>query len=144
MGKPYSQDLRGAVVQAIGDGSTREEVAEAYELSPSSVDRFLRRWRASGNVSRKSSAGKRDEPPDCSLAVVALLYERRSGFLLALDCRQGGASLAPLGSNLDRGVHARPGRAMGRPRWIQAASPAVAQGTLKARMYSSAAAELSS
>jgi len=133
----------------------------------------------------RRAAIKRDEPPDCALAVgicaqhlrhvpdgrrlgfglaplggdlsafcleshessafaLALLYERRSGFLLALDCRQGGASLAPLGSNLDRGVHARLGRAMGGPRRIQAASPAAGQGTLKARMYSSAPAALSS
>jgi transposase len=33
MGKPYSQDLRRAVVRAIADGCMREEVAEAYEVS---------------------------------------------------------------------------------------------------------------
>jgi transposase len=57
MGKPYSQDLRRAVVQAVEDGSTREEVAEAYELSLSSVGRFLRRWRATGNVRPEKFGG---------------------------------------------------------------------------------------
>ena len=45
MGKPYSEDLRHAVLRAIKEGSTREEVAETYDLSLSSVGRFLRRWR---------------------------------------------------------------------------------------------------
>jgi transposase len=37
MGKPYSQDLRRAVIRSIKDGSTREEVAEADDVSLSSV-----------------------------------------------------------------------------------------------------------
>jgi len=57
MGKPYSQDLRCAVVQAVENGCTREEVAEAYEVSLSSVGRFLRRWRATGSVSPEKFGG---------------------------------------------------------------------------------------
>jgi len=57
MGKPYSQDLRRAVIQSIEEGSTREEVAEAYELSLSSVGRFLRRWRATGNARPEKFGG---------------------------------------------------------------------------------------
>lgn len=57
MGKPYSRDLRRAIVQAIEDGCTREEVAEAYDVSLSSVGRFLRRWRATGNVSPEKFGG---------------------------------------------------------------------------------------
>jgi transposase len=43
MGKPYSGHLRRTVVQAIEDGYTREEIAEANEVSLSSVGRFVRR-----------------------------------------------------------------------------------------------------
>lgn len=57
MGKPYSQDLRGAVVQAIEGGSTREEVAATYELSLSSVGRFIKRWRTTGSVSPEKFGG---------------------------------------------------------------------------------------
>jgi hypothetical protein len=42
-GKALFADLRRAVVRAIADGCTREEVAEAYEVSLKSVGRFLRR-----------------------------------------------------------------------------------------------------
>ena len=45
MGKPYSEDLRRSVVQAIESGHTYEEVAELYGVSVSSVSRFLTRWR---------------------------------------------------------------------------------------------------
>jgi len=57
MGKPYSQDLRRAVVQAIEDGSTREEAAGTYEVSLSSVGRFIRRWRRTGSVSPEKFGG---------------------------------------------------------------------------------------
>jgi transposase len=57
MGRPYSQDLRCAIVQAIEDGRAREEVAEAYKISLSSVGRFLRHWRATGNVRPEKFGG---------------------------------------------------------------------------------------
>src|SRR5436190_8983030 len=49
MGKPYSDHLRRTVVQAIVDGYTREEIAETYEVSLSSVGRFVKRWRTTGH-----------------------------------------------------------------------------------------------
>ena len=54
MGKPYSDDLRRSVVQAIEAGHSYEEVAELSGVSVSSVSRFLTRWRRTGTV----SAGK--------------------------------------------------------------------------------------
>ena len=50
MGKPYSVDLRMAVVRSIEAGCTREEAAELHGVSLSSVGRFLRPWRSRGNV----------------------------------------------------------------------------------------------
>jgi transposase len=92
MGKPYSQDLRRAVVRAITDGCTREEVAEAYEVSLSSVGRFVRRWRATGNVSPEKFGGYKGyaleghaqqierwiaERPDITLAELRALLTKR-------------------------------------------------------------------
>ena len=57
MGKPYSEDLRGAVVRSIEAGDTREEVAEVYGVSLSSVGRFIKRWRATGSVSPDKFGG---------------------------------------------------------------------------------------
>jgi len=57
MGKPYSNDLRERVVEAIATGDTREEVAELYGLSLSTVGRFIRRKRETGSVSSDKFGG---------------------------------------------------------------------------------------
>lgn len=50
MAKPYSNDLRARVVEAVEQGSTREEAAERHDVSLSSTGRFLRRKRETGSV----------------------------------------------------------------------------------------------
>lgn len=57
MGKPYSNDLRERVVEAIEAGDTREEVAERYGLSLSTVGRLIRRRRETGCVSPDKFGG---------------------------------------------------------------------------------------
>src|SRR5215470_19822353 len=57
MGKPYSEDLRRSVVQAIESGHTYEEVAELCGVSVSSVSRFLTRWRNTGSVEPEKFGG---------------------------------------------------------------------------------------
>src|SRR6202521_6237588 len=56
-GKPYSEDLRRGVVQAIEAGHTYEEVAGLCGVSVSSISRFLTRWRRSGSVSPAKFGG---------------------------------------------------------------------------------------
>jgi transposase len=50
MAKPYSKELREAIVRAVANGCTLEQAAKDYEVSVSSITRFLRRWRTTGNV----------------------------------------------------------------------------------------------
>ena len=57
MGKPYSEDLRVAVVRLIDAGHCREDVAELCGVSLSSVGRFVKRWRATGSVSPAKFGG---------------------------------------------------------------------------------------
>lgn len=57
MGKPYSEDLRRSVVEAIESGSTYEEAAELCGVSVSSVSRFLTRWRGTGSVRAEKFGG---------------------------------------------------------------------------------------
>jgi len=57
MGKPYSEDLRRGVVQAIEAGHTYEDVACLCGVSVSSISRFLTRWRRSGSVSPAKFGG---------------------------------------------------------------------------------------
>jgi transposase len=57
MAKPYSDDLRGRVVETVEEGATREEAAERHGVSLSSVGRFLRRKRETGSVSAAKFGG---------------------------------------------------------------------------------------
>jgi transposase len=57
MGKPYSDDLRGRVIEAAQDGATIPETAEQLGVSISSVVRFRRLHRETGSVSPAKFGG---------------------------------------------------------------------------------------
>ena len=57
MPKPYSQDLRMRVVEAVEGGASRREVAELYGISPSVVVIWMQRWSDTGNIEAKPSGG---------------------------------------------------------------------------------------
>ena len=50
MAKPYSQELREAIIKTLAGGCTIEQTAKDYEVSLSTVTRFRRRLRATGNI----------------------------------------------------------------------------------------------
>src|SRR5215472_6506914 len=50
MAKPYSNDLRARVVNDIAEGATLAETADHHHVSLSSVVRFLRLKRNTGNI----------------------------------------------------------------------------------------------
>ena len=76
MPKPYSQDLRMRVVEAVEGGASRREVAELYGISPSVVVIWMQRWNETGSIEAKPSGGS-----------VSPLDEH-AGFLLALIVEQ--------------------------------------------------------
>jgi transposase len=51
MAKPYSDDLRERVVEAVKAGASRREAAERFEIAPSSAIKWLQRWRETGSAS---------------------------------------------------------------------------------------------
>jgi len=59
MPRPYSQDLRERVIQAVEAGASRHEAAAIFDVSPSSAIRWVARWRRSGAVAAKPMGGKR-------------------------------------------------------------------------------------
>jgi transposase len=93
MAKPYSNDLRARVIEAIEEGATREEVAERHGVSLSSVGRFLRLKRERGSVGPAQFGGYKPyalaayedlvrrelaQQPDITLAELkAMLAKRR-------------------------------------------------------------------
>ena len=72
MARPYSDDLRARAIAIVEGGASRHEVAALFEVSPSSVINWLRRWRDEGSAAAKPSGGS-----------VSPL-EKHAGLLLAL------------------------------------------------------------
>src|SRR5260370_37722128 len=60
MAKPYSEDLRRRVVEAIDGGATIPEAAEQCGVSISSVVRFLRLHRDTGSVGAAKFGGYKE------------------------------------------------------------------------------------
>jgi transposase len=101
MPKPYSDDLRGRAIAIVEGGASRHEVARLFEVSPSTVINWLRRWRDDGSSAAKPSGGSVSpleehvswllaliaEQPDLTLdeAVAAMRKRRIAGSRSALS-----------------------------------------------------------
>lgn len=92
MAKPYSNDLRERVIEAIEEGATREEAAEQHHVSLSSVGRFLRLKRERGSAGPAQFGGYKPyvltayedlvrhllaQQPDITLAELKALLAKR-------------------------------------------------------------------
>jgi transposase len=74
MARPYSDDLRERVVEAVEAGASRREAADRFEIAPSSAIKWLQRWRESGSVAAKPTGGSvspLEEHATCLLALIA-------------------------------------------------------------------------
>jgi transposase len=74
MPKPYSDDLRERVIEAVEAGASRREAAENFNLSPSSAVKWLQRWRDTGSARAKPTGGSTsplEEHVEWLLALVA-------------------------------------------------------------------------
>ena len=73
MPKPYSDDLRERVIEAVIAGASRREAAESLSLSASSAVRWLQRWRTGSARARLSggSTSPLEEHVEWLLALVA-------------------------------------------------------------------------
>jgi transposase len=59
MPAPYQDDLRRRMVRAVSEGAAVREVADLYDVAPSTVVKVHQRWRETGTVSAKSMGGDR-------------------------------------------------------------------------------------
>ena len=57
MPRPYSGDLRERAIEEVRSGASRREVAEHFDVSPSLVINWVRRWRETGSAAAKPSGG---------------------------------------------------------------------------------------
>lgn len=72
-GMPYSQDLRERVIAAVRAGEqSLSQIARTFGISESTVDKWSRRWRETGQVAAKPWAGgRRRALRDCVEAIRA-------------------------------------------------------------------------
>jgi hypothetical protein len=81
MPKPYSEDLRERVIEAVESGASRREAAENFRLSPSPWWRRSRYWK------RQSEAERREQVAIGGARGMAAEADRRAaGFDAGRDC----------------------------------------------------------
>src|SRR2546421_10641764 len=56
--KGYSQDLRKRIIGAIEKGKSRREVAHLFDISLSTVKRYVRQWKEQGNLPPRLITGR--------------------------------------------------------------------------------------
>jgi transposase len=76
MARPYSQDLRVRVIEAVEGGASRREVAELYRISPSVVVIWMQRWTATGSTEAKPSGGSTSPLDEHSEFLLGLTVEQ--------------------------------------------------------------------
>lgn len=97
--KAYSQDLRERVLGAIDQGKTRKEVVELFDMSLSTVKRYLKQRNQMGHVRPKKIPGRPsikqaslqekilkhlEANPDATLAEHCVLWEEESGIKVSI------------------------------------------------------------
>ena len=83
MAKPYSEDLRRHVVEAIDGGATIPEAAEQCGVSISSVVRFLRLSRDTGSISAAKFGGYKEFALAAHEELIRSLIEEQPDITLA-------------------------------------------------------------
>jgi len=70
--KAYSADLRQRIVQAVAEGSSQPVVAARFNVSLTSVKRYVTQWRATGSLAPQPRPGRpRAIPPAADAALIA-------------------------------------------------------------------------
>jgi len=70
--KPYSEDLRRRIVAAVEGGMSKSEAARVFDVSLSSVKRYLRLAAHQGSLTPRKGGGR---PPKTNAAIARLLEE---------------------------------------------------------------------
>jgi len=73
MAKPYSEDLRERVIEAVEAGSSRRQAAERFSISVSSAIKWMQRWRGTGSVAATPSGGSRSPLDDHAGTLLELI-----------------------------------------------------------------------
>jgi transposase len=134
MPRPYSQDLRARVIEAVEAGASRREAAERYEISASAAVLWMQRWEETGSFAAEPSGGSvsvLDQHAEWLLALIAeqadLRWTRSSRRCAgsgsrAAAARYGGSSIATASASkksLRAAEQKRAELARARRRWMR-------------------------
>src|SRR6266516_7568313 len=134
MPRPYSDDLRERVIEAVEAGASRREAAESFNLSASSAVKWLQRWRDTGSARAKPSGGSTSplekhaewllalvgEQPDLTLdEIVAAMRKHRIPGSRTAVWRFFGRHNVTVKKSLRAAEQERPDVARARRRWIR-------------------------
>jgi len=87
--KPYSQDLRERVVAAVEAGqSSQSEIAATFAVSDSTIDKWMKRWRATRSVAALPFAGGRERVLKACAAVIRAEVQHQPDVTLAELCER--------------------------------------------------------
>jgi transposase len=81
MPRPYSEDLRERVIEAVQAGASRREVAERFAISPSSAVKWLQHWDDTGSAAPKPTGGSVSPLEEHAEAIFDLV-EQQSDLIL--------------------------------------------------------------
>src|SRR6266478_8101989 len=76
MPKSYSADLRERVIAAVEMGASRHEAADRFEVSVSTVVKWLQRWHESRSAAPKPRGGSISALEEVAAKVLALIAEQ--------------------------------------------------------------------
>ncbi len=82
MPRPYSQDLRDRVVEAVAGGMPRREAARRFDVSESAAIKWVRRWTESGSSAAKQMGGYKRSPLDAHAQWLLDLIAERTDLTL--------------------------------------------------------------
>src|SRR5215813_3377382 len=110
MPRPYSNDLRARVIEAIEAGASRREAAERYELSPSVVVLWAQRWEETGSIAAKPSGGSTSPLEEHAEFLLGLIVEQPDltldEIVAAMRKKASQAAAARCGGSLSDGTSA--------------------------------------
>ena len=77
MPKSYSGDLRERVIEAVEAGASRREAADRFEVSVSSVVKWVQRWHESRSAAPKPRGGSVSPLEKLAARVMAVVAKQR-------------------------------------------------------------------
>lgn len=118
--KAYSEDLRQRIVEAVERGMPRTDVVTTFRVSLATIKRYLKQWRATGQLTVKPRPGRPATKGAALAAQLDHLLETEPDATLADLCQQWAASSGLLVSSATMSrVVRRHGWTRKKRRWVR-------------------------